>query len=372
MLIKNFKSFEHETEIDFTTTNYKFLLDTNSKEGVLNGTIFIGANASGKTNIIKAIKKILELLFANKLVDLSQDRCVFSEEKDIILEYDFKIENHIITYHIEFKLKEEILIEKLYVNGKKIINRIGDKAESKITESTLFTELDNNSLIVREIYFNTKFRGHDTLKKWMDFLYNSIFVDAYLGSASSLDNFALRLDDYLEENGVGQINDFFNEFNFEQNIEYTQDCIGKSIRIKDEEEKNIFFKRKGVGKPIPFAWESLGNRNLLQLLPMFFHAINNNSMLIIDEFSSGFHNSLEELLVRYFMEKSNNSQLFLVTHSTNLLSNSLLRPDQIYTVTFENGKGSSIERVSDEQPREAQNVEKMYLSGVFGAIPRYR
>lgn len=372
LMIKNFKSFDHETTVDFTTTNYKFLLEDNTHEGVLKGAIFIGANASGKTNVIKAIRKILELLFANKLVNLSQDRCIFSKEENMVLNYEFRIEDREIIYHIEYNLHERILIEKLYVDREALINRIGDKAESKITENTLFTDLDNNSLIVREIYFNTKFRGQDILKKWIEFLHNSVFVDAYLGSASSSHNFSLKLTDYLEEKGEHQINEFFDEFQFEQNIEYAQESVGKSITIKDDKEKNIFFKRKGVGEPIPFDWESLGNRNLLHLLPMFFHVMDKNAMLIIDEFSSGFHNSLEELLIRYFMKKSKKAQLFLVTHSTNLLTNSLLRPDQIYTVTFDNGRGSWLKRVSDERPREGQNVEKMYLSGVFGGIPRYK
>ena len=32
---------------------------------------------------------------------------------------------------------------------------------------------------------------------------------------------------------------------------------------------------------------------------------------------------------------------------------------------------SSIHRISSDQPRSAQNVEKMYVSGVFGGIPLY-
>ena len=69
------------------------------------------------------------------------------------------------------------------------------------------------------------------------------------------------------------------------------------------------------------------------------------------------------------MKNSKRAQLFLVSHSTNLLSNTLLRPDQIYTVDFIDGKGSRLNRVSDNKPREAQNLEKMYLSGVFNGIP---
>ena len=95
-------------------------------------------------------------------------------------------------------------------------------------------------------------------------------------------------------------------------------------------------------------------------------------MLLVDDFSGAFHNDLESLLVRYFTEKSNHSQLLFVSHSTNLLSNSILRPDQEYSVEFRNEDGSSVKRFSSEQPRSAQNIEKMYVSGVFGGLPGYK
>ena len=168
---------------------------------------------------------------------------------------------------------------------------------------------------------------------------------------------------------------FFDEYNFEQKIEYEHSSQGRDVRFTfggSDAEKYIFFKRKGIDIPIPFAEESLGNQNLLQILPSFLTVINNGGMLLIDEFSSGFHNELESLLVRYFMEKSNHSQLLFVSHSTNLLSNSILRPDQEYSVEFRNEEGSSVKRFSSEQPRSAQNIEKMYVSGVFGGIPEYK
>ena len=72
------------------------------------------------------------------------------------------------------------------------------------------------------------------------------------------------------------------------------------------------------------------------------------------------------------MQNSKESQIFIVSHSTNLLTNTILRPDQIYTVDYIQGKGSKINRVSDSKPREAQNLEKMYLSGVFNGIPNIK
>ena len=99
------------------------------------------------------------------------------------------------------------------------------------------------------------------------------------------------------------------------------------------------------------------------------HAIKNKGMLIVDEFSSSLHNELEECLIKYFFHYAKNSQLFLITHSTNVLNTTIIRPDQVYSLYFD--KTTKIKRFSDEMPRESQNLEKMYLSGVFDGMPKY-
>ena len=115
--------------------------------------------------------------------------------------------------------------------------------------------------------------------------------------------------------------------------------------------------------------ESMGNKVLMAILPAYLRAIK-GGMLLFDEFSSGLHNDLERLLIRYFMERSQEAQIFLVSHSTNLLSSGLFRPDQLYAVNFDE-EGSNVVRFSSRQPRVGQNFEKMYLSGMFSGVPHY-
>lgn len=143
------------------------------------------------------------------------------------------------------------------------------------------------------------------------------------------------------------------------------------MRFETEDEEMIFFNRMGIDVPIPVFMESMGNKALINILPAVLSVVENGGMLVIDEFSSGFHNKLEELLVKYIMNNGEAIQLFFVSHSTNLLSNSILRPDQIYAVEMAGDEGSRLYRFSQEQPRVAQNLEKMYLSGVFGGVPEY-
>ena len=122
---------------------------------------------------------------------------------------------------------------------------------------------------------------------------------------------------------------------------------------------------------LPLDLESMGNKTLIEILPQILQAIRKSCMVIIDEFSA-LHNQLEERIIKYFMDNADKSQLFIVSHSTNLLTNTLFRPDQIYTVDYIIGKGSKIYRASDSKPREAQNLEKMYLSGVFNGLPNIK
>lgn len=369
--LENFKSFKNRTIIDLQSTNYKILNNSNVNEnGILKGAIFVGGNATGKTNVILSLKLLLDLLFREKLINIGTFKCLFSQESNIKLSYEFIIDEEKIRYCIEYDTKEKSLIEILYVNDKEVLNRIGKSAKSNITENSIFEDLDNKTLILRTIYFNTKFSNYPILKKWFDFLINSIYMDASVRVRSNTyEN--LSLIDYLDKNGESEVNNFFDKYNFNQRIEYTEKSTGNMISIDTDGDKTIFFKRKGIDEPIPYVFESLGNKNLLNMLPSFFHIVKNSGMLIIDEFSSAFHNELEELLIKFFMTNSKNSQIFIVSHSTNLLSNSIFRPDQEYAVEFNDMYGSKLNRFSNDKPREAQNIEKMYNSGCFGGLPQY-
>ncbi|NLK65705.1 MAG: ATP-binding protein [Tissierellia bacterium] len=375
LIMRSFKSFKNVTTIDFTKTNYKVLDKHNvSDNGVLKGMMFVGANASGKSNALLAIRLLLDLLFMEKEINSGLFTCLFSETPEFSLDYYFKIDDKEIRYFFEFDAKKTMLSEKLYVDNKVLLERMGVTAKSYITHNENYNELDKETLFLRTVYFNTRFAGNETLRKWFDFLQCSIYLNAFDKQVISYGKQDFRITKYIEEKGTEEINKFFEDYNFDQSVDYANEAKGEHIVIKfhKDEEKMLFFKRKNINEPIPFSEESLGNRTLLNILPAFLFVVQHNGMLLIDEFSSGFHNELEELLVKYFMNTSKKSQMIFVSHSTNLLSTSLLRPDQIYSVEFDGQNGSRVKRFSDEQPRVAQNLEKMYLSGVFGGLPKYK
>lgn len=377
--LDNFKSFKNKTVVDLTKTNYTILPQNVADNGVLKGCIFVGANASGKSTIILAVKLLLDLLFSERNINSGMFLCMFGDSNKYSLSYEFLIENKTISYSFEVDVTKKMISELLHIDNELLLQRMGLSAKSYIADSNGINydeeDVGKDSLFLRTLYFNTKFASNSALGSWMDYLKKSFYVNMFKGEIVSYGKRDMTIATYLDNGGCEVINNFFDEYNFEQKVEFVHSTSGGKISFvagEDEDVKTVFFKHKGIEVPIPFFEESLGNQNLLRILPVFLSAINNGGMLLIDEFSSGFHNELESLLVRYFMEKANHAQMLFVSHSTNLLSNSILRPDQEYSVEFQDQNGSTVRRFSSEQPRSAQNIEKMYVSGVFGGLPEYK
>lgn len=371
IIVKNFKCFKNETVFDFRKTNYK-LLKQNTKGKLLKGLLFVGDNASGKTTAIQPVMLLLDLLFKDRDISLFLYQCLFSKKDETTLKYEFDIDGHEILYSFSFD-GNKFLEETLQLDNQPVIERIGKNAKLWLSENSTFHEVDESILFIKKVYFNTKFEDNEMLKKWFAFLKQSVCINAYKRTISTYDDEPLTYRKYLEKYGVDEINSFLKNNNFKYSVEYALEIEGKGVRFEmsEEEGKTLFFQREDISVPIPLFFESTGNKTLINILPAILHAVQKGGLLVIDEFSSGFHNKLEELIVRYIMNNSTNTQMLLVSHSTNLLSNALLRPDQIYSVEMMGGEGSVLNRFSDEQPRVAQNLEKMYLSGVFGGIPEY-
>lgn len=373
--IDNFKTFIQPTNIDFSATNYKFLENENvGKNRILKGALFVGENASGKTSILMAIKLLLDLLFSNKEVDMIYNKSFYTDKDTYKIEYTFIIDNKEIIYEFELGINV-IIAEKLIYDKKVIIERLGNTAKFSLKEEKTFTDLSGNLLFLRRIFFDTNFYGDECLNKWFSFMKKSVYINCYdkMVLCYTGEN-NLLVHEYLKNNTVDELNKLLGKINYKQKIEYSTETTGPKDRFyakSTNEQKFISFNKEGTDTFIPEIFESTGNKTLIELLPSFIHAINNDCIIILDEFSSGFHNELEECLLKYFFHYAKNSQVFLVSHSTNLLNNSLVRPDQVYSVYFDAKKGTILKRFSDEMPRESQNIEKMYLNGVFNGLPRY-
>jgi hypothetical protein len=332
----------------------------------------VGDNASGKTTALKPIKLLLDLIFIDKDVSLAIYRCFFSKDRVTTLLYEFEIEKHEVTYSFSFSVNS-IEKEKLQVDGEVVLERNGQNGKLILENESEFYNVDNSLLFLKRVYFSTKFSGNDVLIKWMNYLKKSIYINTYSKQITTYDGESLSVFKYIEAHSTDKLNLFFKENHFSYSVQYTRNIEknGVGFSLDEDDRKMLFFEREEIEVPIPIFMESTGNQTLISILPSILCAVERGGLLIIDEFSSGLHNKLEELLIKYIMQHGLTTQLLFVSHSTNLLSNSLLRPDQIYSVEMMGSEGSKLCRFSDEQPRVAQNLEKMYLSGVFGGIPEY-
>ena len=367
---KNYKSFSNETVISLEKSKYSILDETNVCEDILKGCAFYGSNASGKTNALNSIALLLQLLFSEKM-NFGVVQSIYNNEETSWYEYSFVHDGQDIVYSFEISRSGKIVRENLILNGNSCFTRIENRVESLITENRTYDsgDIDDDMLFLRVLFFNTKLKSETVLENWMKSLSKSMYLNplSHMGIAFNAALVEIDLESYLEEFGTSELNDFLGKYNFPYSIEYKRKESVKDSIIPFQYRLEFF---RNDLPPVPFAIESFGNQLLFNILPSLMMAIRCNSILIIDEFSSGLHNKLEELIIRYYMENTTDGQIFFVSHSTNLLKTSLLRPDQIYAVDFE--KGSSIlKKFSDEHPRESQNLEKMYLSGVFGGIPLY-
>ena len=377
--VENFKSFKKRTEFDFMVDEtYSTLRESNTADGILKGGLFVGGNASGKTNAVQAIKFLLDALFYNEAINWKRFFCLFSASYNLDLNYRFRIDGHTIFYRLCYQKRKSSLKEELWLDKKVLLKRDGPNAESELSERKNFDNIPKQSVFLRDIWFNTGFRNHEVLQKWFSFLQNSVFYNSLTrGGWLYNDEIPGDIDEYLSVNGVqGEqfLNRFLDECGFPYRLRYNRAEAEKIARnYRNSRYAGLYLLRDEIKlkQGIPVGYESMGNQVLLSILLPYLYVVGHGGMLIIDEFSSGLHNDLERLLIQYFMRRSGNAQIFLVSHSTNLLSSGLFRPDQLYAVNFDEN-GSNVVRFSEREPRVSQNLEKMYLSGMFSGVPHYR
>ncbi len=370
MYLTNFMSFKERTEFDFTASKYSILDGKNvSDNNVLKGALLIGPNASGKSNVLKGLSFIIKMI-KGEGASFSNYRCFFSKNPITILEYEFLFNNKEVKYVIEYNTRTNSISENLKIDNITVLQRNGNVGELRIGENvTTDDQLDSQTLFLRTASFNTgRFPQEPTLRQLMDFLQNSYIIDGYNMGAT----FGNAITKYAEEHGVDKINKYLDEFNYDFVVEYGSESEGAGLKIVvGSEKKAVFLKRRSYPIPNIIINESQGNQVFADLLPNLIRVIENSGMLIIDEFGNSLHNKLSEKVIRFFMENAKTSQIFITSHHTNLISNSVFRPDQIDLITFKDMQGSQVKRVSEFKPREAQNLEKMYLGGMFEGLPMY-
>lgn len=375
--LKDYTTFVSKTIFDFKATNYKILENTNvGSNRILKGALFVGENASGKTQVLKSIVLLLDLLLENSEQNYIIKKSLYTKGTKFSLSYTFNVDGNEIKYDVVFE-SNTINSEKLYLNDELKLERLNTTGKTYFGEEKDNKDINPGLSLLKLEYYNTRFNNDTILNKWFEFLKNSIYINCSIPGRLIKSYNPTRiseqfLEKYAENNDTKELNNLIQKIGYSNEVVFNKQSYNKDKTIVINSSKEIIgLRKKGTDVVMPLVFESTGNQSFMNTILPIYYATKNNCMIIVDEFSSGLHNELEEALIRFFFNNSIDSQLFFTSHSTNLLDTSILRPDQIFSFRFDSKNGSLIKRFSDENPRESQNIEKMYLNGVFDGMPKY-
>jgi AAA15 family ATPase/GTPase len=123
--------------------------------------------------------------------------------------------------------------------------------------------------------------------------------------------------------------------------------------------------------------ESLGTHAWFAFLGPLLVVLDSGAALLVDELDLSLHPALAAEVVRLFQDPESNprgSQLIFTTHDATLLGNAVLdRPldrDQVWIATKKRSGETELYALIDAKPRKEENLERGYLRGRYGGVPR--
>lgn len=124
---------------------------------------------------------------------------------------------------------------------------------------------------------------------------------------------------------------------------------------------------------LPLQNESDGTRKLFAYAGPWLDVLKEGSVLFIDELHDNLHPLIVRMLVGLFHNRQTNpknAQLLFTTHETSILSQEVFRRDQIWFASQEGAQGTHLTPLSDFKVRKgAEDIERYYLDGRYGAVP---
>ena len=118
--------------------------------------------------------------------------------------------------------------------------------------------------------------------------------------------------------------------------------------------------------------ESDGTNRIIDFIPILMDLIKGDNVFIIDEMERSLHPNLIYDLLDLFLDKAENinSQLILASHESSLLTQKLLRKDEVWFTVKDNDGASRIHSLEQYNIRFDKQIRKDYLLGRFKAIPK--
>jgi uncharacterized protein len=387
---ENFFSIRDQVRIDFRAANINTALSRELEHNVMQwGGVSIlksvglfGPNASGKSNIIKAIafccRMILDSHLYNEGTEFNFEPFKFEgyQEKPSKFLIDFVCEG--IEYEYSFSLtKSSILTESLYHYP------VGRRAK----------------VFIRNADGQYSF-GTGTISKPTDVVLNTSSKNLFLSRASSMNReLAQKLYRYFMSQfllGLVNVNEVavLNSFNTYKKVilkalemcdtDITDIEVRKeqmAMPVTKSEQEGAIFKLVDVlkfktfhrnQKDIMFDLdmeESNGTRKLFQILLRLLEVVRGKKAIMMDEFDTSLHIRLADFILD-LIHASESSQLLFSSHNTNLIDVKRLRRDQIVFVNkTEEGATETYSLYDFKDFRESMDAKKGYIQGRFDAVP---
>jgi len=430
--VKNYRSFKENATISFVASNYdKKTNEINNiislKEfnlRLLKSVVIYGANASGKSKLLEALMFMRRFVLnsskdSQKLEPiavepfrLNLDTISHGSEFEVIFihnqkqyRYGFEVNNKIIIaewlfvkndknkeielFYRDLQIitsdhvilpKSKILIDENIVRDNALFLSVLAQFNDHLSESILewFKNLKTISGLKEEGYLN------DTMKMSKDLNQKERILEFIKKADIDISDFKLKPNNYEELSdkinnlkhideelrvAVLGLNSYLSRTQNEENVENYSDVITfhKQYDSKGKYIGDIEFSLKED--------ESSGTRKFFAMIGQIIQAIDNGSILIIDELDSKLHPNLVCKIISIFNSKKfnpNNSQLIFNTHDTNLLSSGLFRRDQIWFTQKDRLGGSVLYSLADfktDEVRKNEAFEENYIRGKYGAIP---
>lgn len=370
--LTNFYSIDEKLTLDLQAANIqtkeaRALADntfTAGGEKLLKTAAIYGANASGKSNIIKAIKASVDMVIQSHNFN-EGDSFGFKSfkfgPKDAPSEFYIRFILDGIEHEYEFSCtEEEILTERLYYYPK------GRKA-------LVFSRDERKSGGKKEKYeFST------VIRRPMDVANNTSRKTLFISRASQMDREKAKevyrwFNEQLVFSNRGKTTVAIDRF-----LGDNKDSVLRVLRAVDSDIVEFSFKDgrlttfHRMNPLLPFDFnteESDGTKILFKIMLTVMDVVRNNKVMFLDEVDTSLHTRLVEYIINLF-HNSKSSQLVFTTHNTHLLDMSRFRKDQIFFVNKRDDGSSDLYSLFDYKDfREKMDVEKAYLQGRFDAVP---
>lgn len=147
--------------------------------------------------------------------------------------------------------------------------------------------------------------------------------------------------------------------------------IAKDLNGKNVTSVKFVHQDVVTQEAIEFAEEeeSDGTRALFAFAGPWLDVTENERVLVVDELDTSLHPMLVHFLVKHLHHTGSKAQLIFTTHDTTLLSQKILRRDQVWFMEKDAERASKLYPLSDFSPRENEAIERGYLNGRYGGIP---